>query len=420
MVGYGGFALLAVYHFLRPKFRPLAVRGAAAALLLGALFFTSQLFFLTDSWRSQTLIFSLTGLVGDATFAFICFLVARSIASKNRTLKSLLLSSTIVLPTFWAITFVIGLSWPVPAVERMAPSPPQFLLIKLRNIPEALYMALAAGVFLKEALRPALRVTRRRLQNLFFFLGSLGFAVIASNAYVTAVFRVAGDSSRAVVPLLLHVESFTSALTALAFMLGIVLYCSRSSRDRTLDMVTRWIRYRQPIEAHLWRYYRDNLGNNFTTAFFDRAARDLRLPPKSRGRAEYMVKLVSMVNLDVRNRRLIYPLTRIQENLIQDREVSSRLPIPSYDRASGEAGGYDIEKDLLYRVLRPTIDLCSPNNKPDLFNSPECVQLAAVVAADAGLLSAPMRNYILESSAVRKHILSAYFAAKHSILTNLD
>ncbi len=418
-MGYGCFVLLAVYHLLRPKFRPLAVRGAAAALLFGALFFTSQVFFRADSWRDQTLIFSITGLISDATFVFICFLLARSIASKNRALRSLLLSSAIVLPLFWTFTFSVGLLWPVPAVERMASSPPQFLLIKLRNIPEALYMALAAGVFLKEALKTAPDLARRRLQNLFFFLGSLGFVIITTNAYLTAAFRVIGGARKdATVPVLLSVESIVSAGTGLFFLLGIALYCSRSRRDRALDLVAKWIRYRQPIEAHLWKHYQDNLGSNFTTAFFEQAARNLGLSPRSKARAEYMVKLVSMANLDPENRRLIYPLSRIQEVLLKDPEISTRLSVHPHGQTQRETRGYDMQQDLLYQVLRPTIDISSPNSKPDLLNSPECVQLAAVVAADAGSLSPPMRDHVLKGSAVSRHVLSAYFTAKHSVMSN--
>ncbi len=420
-MGYGCFVVLAVYHLLKPKFRPLAVRGAAAALLFGALFFTSQIFFRTDSWRDQTLVFTITGLINDATFVFICFLLARSIASKNRVLRSLLLSSAIVLPLFWAFTFWVGLLWPVPAVERMASSPPQFLLIKLRNIPEALYMTLAAGVFLKEAAKNSPDLGRRRLQNLCFFLGSLGFVVITTNAYLTAAFRVIGGVRKeTVVPVLLRAESVASAVTGLSFVLGIALYCSRSRRDRALDMVAKWIRYRQPIEAHLWKYYQDNLGSNFTTVFFDRAARNLGLSPRSKARAEYMIKLVSMANLDPESRRLVYPLSRIQKVLLEDPEISSRLSTPSHDRTQGETRGYELHEDLLYQVLRPAIDLSSPNSKPDFLNSPECVQLAAVVAADAGRLSSPMREHVLKGSAVRGHVLSAYFTAKHSVLSNED
>lgn len=75
---------------------------------------------------------------------------------------------------------------------------------------------------------------------------------------------------------------------------------------------------------------------------------------------------------------------------------------------------YDIRHGSLYAATAPDLILAEKKARTALLGQPDRVQLAAVAAADAGLLPDPKARLILDpaSSCVRRTVLEAYTPAK--------
>ena len=112
-------------------------------------------------------------------------------------------------------------------------------------------------------------------------------------------------------------------------------------------------------------------------------------------------------------RKVLLKCAALHDQLIRKQEVSGtfRLSFNLGDRRAF----YDLNDDLLYEVLRPTLQLTSLPLHLDLSRYPQWLQLAAMAVAHAELIDAESRASILQSKVIDQKALQAYsFSIRNS------
>ena len=364
---------------------------------------------------SQTLVYNIRALPFLVALAYIGRVLAANQAKKTPALERLCRSAPYVLGCVWLGTVTIGLLAPVPALERPYPMPQEFVLLKLRNLAEFVFFAVSAIVFGKEMLRrrvvpsPAVR-----LQHTTLCLGSLAFSVLVLNSFASALAETRSLPAfldQALAQAHRPVQMGALLVGGLAYTAGLFLYESGQENTRIVAHLRKWIRHRHDLELG-FDAAGNKVGNALTEAYFRKAAHDdtLRIDAPGEDSAAYVVKLLGHIHRrgDARAPE-IAALARLQSDLSRATDVASRL----FVKVEGNVH-YDIRHDSLYAATAPALILAEKKARTALLGQPDWVQLAAVAAADAGLLPEPKARLILDpaSSCVRRTVLEAYTLAK--------
>ena len=274
-----------------------------------------------------------------------------------------------------------------------------------------------------------------RLQNLSFFLGSAFLDVIGLQAIANACLRVFADQQtrHLWVPALLKSELVLTALFVGCFVAGIALYYSKDEKDKTMERFARWRRHREVFDRALWSLTGSGYeGHAAILARVALAAGELRrrsqeevrdgLPHEfsvgDHRKAADTVSILILFNSKERlpdgvsPRSLLSSLIRFHNHLLKN---------PRTANISWRIIGDDIHHTHLYSLCSDPIHeplskvstlVFDVHSSPNLLAEPQWLQLAAVAAADAGLLGSEWEHRILRRPVVKERVLRAYENAK--------
>jgi hypothetical protein len=291
----------------------------------------------------------------------------------------------------------------------------------------------SAYAFFKAA-GPSVQVRRIRLQNLSFFLGSAFLDVIGLQAIANACLRVFADrqTRHFLIPVLLKSELVLTVLFVSCFVAGIVLYYSKNEKDKTMERFARWRRHREVFDHALWS--RGPRGRSLSTAILARvavSAGELRrrseeerygLPhtftADDHRKASDTVRLWILFNSKdrlpdgVSPRSLLFSLIRFHNHLLKNpRTANISWRIVGDDTHPSHL--YSLRSDPIHEALSKVSKLVfDAHSSPNLLVEPQWLQLAAVAAADAGLLGSEWEHRDLKRPVVKARILRAYENAK--------
>lgn len=410
---FANFLLITAYALWRRDARPEILRAGALLNLLGAACWGFAAHFSSEDASNalQSVVYNVRAIPFDAAIAYIAWLLARSIANNRPRAADLLRNAWLVIGVCWLFGFVVGLFLPVPALEEFGPTPPEFLLLKVRNFAEWAVLLLVLVVFAGELLKPETPPRMVRLQNGAMTFAAVCFLALASNFIYGSILRVLSLSPAAkssMIDLHLYAETLLLAVGGVAYMAGLFLYHSHEERERLLDLFGEWIKLRHDIETRFDLAYSNGLGRTDATGYFYRASMDLGLTGDQRQKALDLVKLLSVLKTEPDD-TLLGRLTDVHERLRRNSGLASRVFVQIDGRVL-----YDIRHDPLFSAAGPAIHLFRVRTTLFLWRSEEWTQLAALLSADAGFLPQPVADRILEENmpAVRRRVLSAYRRAK--------
>jgi hypothetical protein len=356
--------------------------------------------------RLQGIAYNLKAVPFDAATAYVCLLLAESLAKKHPRLEAVLRSSWWVLALFMLYSMLFAVLRPLPALEEFERAPASFLLFKARNLPEIFYVTLAGAVFFLETFRSGVRPRTLRLQNACFSLASIFFFLLLAGAIFASVVRVLPlppERVEGLIALHLAQERLLLVLGGLSYTAGLFLYHSGEEQQRLLGRFLRWIRYRRNLEIDFDFYYGDRFGQKLVARRLQAAARRRRLPPTEADAAQNVLKLAGLLYVREDRDLLVRNLHDFQAELLKDTDLASRI----FVRIEGNVR-YDVRDDALFRAIDPALELADARTEPDLLDRPEWVQLAALATDDAGLLPAPKKGTFLRGRTIRGSVLSAY------------
>lgn len=111
-------------------------------------------------------------------------------------------------------------------------------------------------------------------------------------------------------------------------------------------------------------------------------------------------------------RSLVFSLNRFHNHLLKNPRTAS-ISWRITDGDAHPAHLYSLRSDPIHEPLSKVSNLVLDNRPgPNLVAEPQWLQLAAVAAADAGLLGPEWEHRILERRAVKERVLRAYENAK--------
>jgi drug/metabolite transporter superfamily protein YnfA len=412
-------AAMLLYVWLRPNYRRGPVLVGAAAHLLGGLFWVLSVVAVDAPGRVQVLLGALRALPYEFALAYVCYLVVRSVGKNHPRTARVLATGPYALPCLPFLTgAVCVVFFPQQAIDYVTPGTAELLVPRARNLVEAGYLVLITTVFLRETLRRSTRLLRTQNACLTVAGLSLLAAILANLGIAAARVLISdrGDLAR-FLGAAHAVQLAAMSLAGVGFLVGIVLYHSAEEREALLERCRDWIKHRYEIEAAAYNVFGAGLCNSESGArvagYFYRAAAMLGIPRQQQEQGRLTVALLALM-LDPRYRGLVSEVRAAQREL---------LGAPEFDGFSlARLGGrvrYDIRDDALYNALEPAQSLAraNPPKNPDPGRLPlPCwVQLAAVLAADAGFLPEPARSNILggHTDHATAHVLHAYRDAKH-------
>jgi hypothetical protein len=429
--------ILLSYRLIRPNSRPGVILAFSLLCALVSLCFASTVYLGDDSPRAQVLGSALVGLGVCAGWSVLSLKQADHLWAAEVTFseRAVLRACPYILGTALVCNLLLGLLFPVPVLEFYAGAPLHYLPYKLvLLIPETFCVAFSAYVFFKAA-GPSVQVRRIRLQNFSFFLGSAFLAMIPIQAIANACVRVFADrqTRHFLVPVLLKSELVLTVLFVGCFVVGIALYYSKDEKDKMVERFARWRRHREVFDRALWSLTgsayeghaailsrvavaaselcrrseeeeRDGLPRAFSVGDSPKATTALRI----------LILLNSRECLPdhVNPRNLVFSLIRFHNHLLKNpRTASISWRIISDDTHPSHL--YILRSDPIHEALSKVSNLVFDDRSgPNLVAEPQWLQLAAVAAADAGLLGSEWEHRILKRRAVKERVLRAYENAK--------
>ncbi len=421
-------AMLIVYHLRRPTAHPRSVRGSVILAFCFAAVYPAQFLVDDSSLRVQTLYRAIMNMPVVAIIVFLCYLVATSLAQTNPRPRKVLLSAMVVLPLAWVFAFVVGLRWPLPALqEATVPTtgvmPAHFLLYKIYLPVAIVYVAVCASVFARHALASRRFPLRRQLfQNLVFLVLTLDIVLIFLNSYATAIVRVVYGATRAdLIRAALTLEFVLYVSGGLSLLTAFFLYASQPDIDRLFNFCSSWVTNRRNLEAEIWRTSAAGLSasQEHRLAFLARtpSAQFLFPAPNDLQKAAYCLRLALTFSRKPSTRASGYYLLQLQHQIL-------RLVADSNNFTSGSNTflNYDLDNDLLNHTVRPAIDISHPKTVPNLLAAPFWQQLVVVAFAKAALqagLISPQRARLLLDRCVTGTTIRAYESIDEYLQDNL-
>lgn len=408
---------LIVYHLRYPSAHPRSVRGSILLALSFVAVYPAQFLVADAPLRVQTVYRAIMNVPVVGIILFLCYLVATSLAQTHPRSRKVLLSATVVLPLAWVFAFVVGLIWPLPALqEATVPTagvmPAHFLLYKIYLPLSTAYIALCASVFARHVL--ALRrspLRRQLLQNLTFLALSVDIILMFLDSYATAIVRVVYGAARAdLIRTALTVEFGLYVMGGVLLLTAFSLYASQPIVDRLFNLCHLWVTNRRNLEAEIWRTSTTGI-----SVFQEHCLRSLERTPNSRflfpepddpKKAAYCLRLALTFSRKPITRASGYHLMQLQH------EIAKLVGDPKNLTSRSSTGlNYDLNNDLLNHTVRTAIDISHPKTVPNLLAAPFWHQLAAVAFARAALqadLISPQRARLLLDRSVTGTAIRAY------------
>lgn len=171
-------------------------------------------------------------------------------------LRVLLASAALILPAVWSLAAIFGFLRPSPAVQALAPAPPEFVVFKFMLMaPAALYAGLAAALFLCAAVSASPNA-RLRLKNAAFAIATCCLAMVAVESAAFAGVRAWLPDERRVETLntLMAVETVLAILCVGAFIVGVALrYTPVVTAQSVRHAATRWLPEQDRFDSFRWR-----------------------------------------------------------------------------------------------------------------------------------------------------------------------
>lgn len=430
-----GFLLC--YRLIRPNSRPGVILAFSLLCALVSLGFASTAYLGDDSPRAQVLGSALVGLGVCVGWSVVSLKQADHLWAVEVTFseRAVLRACPYILGTALASNLLLGLLFPVPVLEFYARAPLLYLPYKLvLLVPETFCVGFSAYVFFKAA-GPSVQVRRIRLQNFSFFLGSAFLDAIGIQAIANACLRVFADrqTRHFLIPALLKSELVLTVLFVGCFVVGIALYYSKDEKDKTMERFARWRRHREVFDRALWSLTGSAYeGHASILARVAVAAVELRRRSEEEERdglprafsaddhrkAADTVRILILLNSKERlpdrvsPRSLVFFLTRFHNHLLKNPRTAS-ISWRITDGDTHPTHLYSLRSDPIYEPLSKVSNLVLDDRSgPNLVAQPQWLQLAAVAAADAGLLGPDWEHRVLERCAVKERVLRAYKNAK--------
>ncbi len=430
-----GFLLC--YRLIRPNSRPGVILAFSLLCALVSLCFASTAYLGDDSPRAQVLGSALVGLGVCVGWSVVSLKQADHLWAAEVTFseRAVLRACPYILGTALACNLLLGFLFPVPVLEFYAGAPLRYLPYKLvLLVPETLCIGFSAYVFFKAA-GPSVQVRKIRLQNFSFFLGSAFLDAIGLQAITNACLRVFADrqTRHVLVPILLKSELILTVLFVGCFVTGIALYYSKDEKDRTMERFARWRRHREVFDRALWSLTGSAYeGHASILARVAVAADELRRRSEEEERdglprafstddsrkAADTVRILILLNSKERlpdgvsPRGLVFSLYRFHNHLLKNPRTAS-ISWRITDGDTHPTHLYSLRSDSIHEPISKVSNLVLDDRSgPNLVAEPQWLQLAAVAAADAGLLGSEWGHRILERRAVKERVLRAYENAK--------
>lgn len=425
------FSSYLVLGFKSPS-RP-AIGAAAVACALGALAFSAIALAASltpELYGIRGLPTLITGVPVGIALAYVARKQAKSMrgALNRPRVRSVLFWAPYVLALDWILTLALGASFPRQGAPPELSDPRnlgEVLHLLFLSLPETPYILLFAALFF-EASGPATPSLRLRGRNLLFSLGAACLFVFCLLEVATALSDMLSPA-----PLIAPVGFVATGLQSLLLILSAVFWLSgatvhyrRTAVDDWVSRAKQWSELREKVGAARHKVRFVSVHPIERHRFFIKAAgRKLELSPKDIQKATNVWHLICALEPE-QNKRLedqyelrlsredVSQCASLQEDLMREECFSG--PVRWVLKRAGEHVVYSLRDDSVYQALRPMLrltDQTMPSH--DATDTPDWAQLAAVAAAEAGLLSARKAHSIRKGSVVSREVLVAYAAAQY-------
>lgn len=438
LAGLFGFLLFGAYSLLRPA-PPRTRRAVKVAVVFNLVFFlcmTGTVFAQgEDSPLSgvRYLPWIISGVPIALTLGYIAHRQANAMLNVmgRPRLRLVLESATLVLLLDWFATAVAGLLLPrEPGSPSLYPqNDDTSLLAILERVPllgvELFYMCIIGAVFL-EASGPRTPSRTLRLRNFAFFSGVACWTLTEAieMSFPLTGYLLSAPSAAFLYAILTLSQALLLCLSIVFWLYGFVKHQYRTDVDDWFMQVLEWSRLRellglarakarflsgQPLATHEHHLTVAAKSLGVDERELRKAVATVQMtcvlsPPQNR-------KLRTTHDLSVRQQDLL-KCAVLQERLIQKQTLFGPFRLSS-DLGGGRAI-YELEHDIVYESLRPTLWLTKVPLRPDFPRCPQWLQLAAVAAAHAGLIDSNSRDCILESKVIDQKALAAYSLSMRS------
>lgn len=411
----------------KERTRPEAITTIGALCLICAVSFLVSRALTAQSEAPSTvenIAYTMRGIPYDAGLIALSYFVIRSIGYKYPRTQVVLSFAPTVFGLCWISAFASAFIVDVPVFSEYSHFPPEFLLLKFRNIPELVWPALAAVVFARELLPGGAPSLRLRAQHTSFLVACLGFVVLSAAANYVNYLKVFADQSVATdtqVSAMLSLETVALAIAMLGWISGAILDDSSEDADRLADEVENWIERRHDTEmmidqqvGHMLSGGRGVVGNDYITNLYDQAYKNLGDVSSNEEDGEKLLQLlwIMWVNRGRSRRNILRRLRTSQRELSAKSNVRSRLLVKLESNVR-----YDIASDPLFKAIGPALELEERDAVSRKFHrwQPEH-QLALYIAADIGLISSEALNKAIMSNPaqyITLWVINAYGRAKN-------
>lgn len=430
--------ILLVYTLSKPGNRPETLRLVISRCVLcaGAYALNAWLMgFEIRSLQLQALAGAPVNFALMMTVASICTLQARSLGTVDISprARQLLRHTPHVFLVCFALNLAMSMIWPVPVLERFGSAPAHYLLNRaFVTVAETFFLSVAALVSW-QATGPQEPVGRIRLQHGSFFAAHVTLVFIALNTYLTVLFRVFLDDSesrRSLIETALAREFWVAVAAAILYALALALYYTGDDRTRTITRFSRWRRLRQSLDQRLWAMETDAFRARFPNYFcLADAAWELVERARKEDSRNFSPNQVRLT-LDTFKLFVLAAESGVRPS---HRRLIGFDALPHYHRALlREVRGGEIawivltgreDRDLVYSAMHDPIpgavkklqNLLSGSHPPRLITEPQWFQLAALAAADSGLLLQQISSHTSGSSIFMKRVNTAY---RNSLIAN--
>lgn len=417
---------LLTWRMSRERSRPETITAIAAVSLAGAGSYAISLVFSdpdAPNWL-QSIVYTIRAIPYDIGLIALSFFLIRSIGEKYPGAQKILSWAPGVFLTCWLSAFAFAPLVNAPALEEYADFEVEFLLLKLRNVPELVWPLICALVFFRELTQKDIPDPILRLQNAAFLVACTGFAgLVAAAMYVNyvKVFVPSSAQTTEQISLALSVESVCLAVAGFGWIAGAILDYSSDELDRQTEKVEEWIRLRHDIETEMDRLFgswlvkgRGIVGGGLPREYFYAAHTRLheqgQVTLEGQEAGEKLLSLLWLLKQDSSRQSLVDRLGATQRELIDTPDIAAKLRI-KWDRWMR----YDVREDPLFEAISPALQLMTDDPfsvRPQQWRLEH--QLGALLAADVGLLDSWLSRAIRSAPGeyVSTPVLSSYYMVK--------
>lgn len=378
----------------KERSRPEAISAIAVLCLIGAVcFLVSRSISSPDqpNWI-QSIAYTLRAIPYDAGLMVLSYFVIRSVGYKYPRTQVILSWSPTVFGFCWLSAFAFGIILGLPVLEEYRHFPPEFLLLKLRNIPELVWPGLTAIVFARELKQCSASSRRLLAQRASFLVASLGFVGLTAGAIWVNFLKVMTDTSNPAVDdqisVTLSFETISLGVAGLGWISGAIWDGYSEDEDWLADAVEDWIEVRHEIETTIdqqlgrWLHKgRGVIGDADFIDAFDQAAERLGYPGEQQEDGEMLLQLLAVLRVRKKT-QLLDKLRTTQGQLAANESVAGRLLVKLDPSVR-----YDVSSDPLYKATAPALEVHENEAVSTSFHHlrPDH-QLALLFAADLELL----------------------------------